>query len=186
MCGSCPAHIEIRRVTITFHPNTPQSQKTLSKFTWLETQASRYATPMSYFYWTENTDSKQERNFFGLRIIPMMKMSSCLHCQSSFFPMLSHHKLNHQQPNKAQLLWLTRNQPNRQMYNENSCMKTKAIPITTSLLLGVTSPANKPDISVFLGTRFVLFNSLTWSLIFENRGTDKFYYSFGNKYSFLQ
>ncbi|KAF7140051.1 hypothetical protein RHSIM_Rhsim06G0215000 [Rhododendron simsii] len=84
----------------------------------------------------------------------MMRMSSCLHCQSPFFPMLSHHKLN-QQPNTAQLLWLTRNQPNRQMYNENSCMKTKAFPISTSLVLGVASPA-KPDISVFLGTSAVL------------------------------
>jgi hypothetical protein len=39
------------------------------------------------------------------------------------------------------------------MYNQNSSIKTKAIPIANSLLLGVT---NKPDIMVFLGTSAVL------------------------------
>lgn len=66
--------------------------------------------------------------------------------------MLSLRKLN-QQPNTAQLLWLTRNQPNRHMYNKNSSIKTKAIPIANSLLLGVIK---KPDITVFLGTSAVL------------------------------
>ncbi|KAH7860450.1 hypothetical protein Vadar_013551 [Vaccinium darrowii] len=66
--------------------------------------------------------------------------------------MLSLRKLN-QQPNTAQLLWLTRNQPNKHMYNQNSSVKTKAIPIANSLLLGVTK---KPDITVFLGTSALL------------------------------
>ncbi|KAA8523660.1 hypothetical protein F0562_010083 [Nyssa sinensis] len=82
----------------------------------------------------------------------------CIHSHSSFLPLLS--QLKHkQQLERVNLLWLTHNDPARPLHRQRipsvaPLSTTKAI--STSLILGVTSPAESGDITVLLQTSAVL------------------------------